>query len=337
MRVTAEPHLRAFWYPLGFVDEIDQPVPRRLLGEDLVLWRPDPAGPVLAALDRCPHRDARLSAGRLTDGTIQCAYHGWRFADDGVVVDVPQLEADSTLPPKGCLSMVRTAERYGVVWVALDEPCRPVPEVPELAGLETGEMRFIRQFDEEWNCAAPRLLDNNFDVAHVAFVHLATLGRPSRPTVEVPTVERTDFGMVVHQVQTLENDMLDEAASVTGTDEELVTRHVTNSFFAPGLLVYSIDYRDTGIVHTLFIAATPVDDDQLRLVQFCARNDTEADVPAADIVAFDRKIIEEDRWILELCAGEYELDLGANAHVKHDRPTVEIRRILGEICAGEWA
>ena len=143
--------------------------------------------------------------------------------------------------------------------------------------------------------------------------------------------------MVVHQVQTLENDMLDEAAAVTGTDDQLVTRHVTNWFHAPGLFVYSIDYHDTGVRHTLFIAATPIDDDRLRLVQFCARNDTEADLPAADIVAFDRKIIEEDRWILERCAGEYELDLAANTHVKHDRPTVEIRRILAEIVAGDWA
>lgn len=337
MRVTEEPHLRSFWYPIAFADEVAAPIPRRLLGVDLVLWRPEAGAPALAAIDRCPHRDARLSAGQLAEGSIRCAYHGWRFDATGHVVEVPQLAAGSALPPKGCLTMVSVAERYGVVWAALDEPCRPLPEVPELAGLADGDLRFIRQFDEEWNCAAPRLLDNNFDVAHVAFVHLATLGRPSRPTVEVPVVERTEFGMVVHQVQTLENDMLDEAASVTGTDDPLVTRHVTNSFYAPGLLVYSIDYRDTGVRHTLFIAATPVDDDRLRLVQFCARNDTEADVPAADIVEFDRKIIEEDRWILERCAGEYELDVAANAHVKHDRPTVEIRRILGEICAGQWA
>ncbi len=337
MHVTQEPHLRAFWYPLAFADEIDHPVQRRLLGVDLVVWKPRPTSPVLIAIDRCPHRDAQLSAGRIAGDTLQCPYHGWRFGDDGVVVDIPQLDPDAALPPSGCLTMVRSAEKYGVVWAALDEPCRAIPEVPELAGLATDELRFIRQFDEEWNCSAPRLLDNNFDVAHVAFVHVATLGRPSRPTVEVPVVERTDFGMVVHQVQTLENDMLDEAATVTGTTDELVTRHVTNSFYAPGLLVYSIDYRDTGVRHTLFIAATPVDDDRLRLVQFCARNDSEADVPAADIVAFDRKIIDEDRWILERCSGEYELDLTANSHVKHDRPTIEIRRIIGEIAAGEWA
>ena len=157
---------------------------RRLLGVDLVLWRPRSDSSVLAAVDRCPHRERGSSRpGRIIDETLQCPYHGWRFGDDGTVVQIPQLAADASLPPKGCLTMVRVTEKYGVVWIALDEPCRPVPEVPELAGLASGELRFIRQFDEEWNCAAPRLLDDNFDVAHVAFVHVATLGRPSvRPS-----------------------------------------------------------------------------------------------------------------------------------------------------------
>lgn len=35
-----------------------------------------------------------LSEGRVeSDGTLQCAYHGWRFGDDGQCTRVPQAES----------------------------------------------------------------------------------------------------------------------------------------------------------------------------------------------------------------------------------------------------
>ena len=44
---------------------------------------------------------------------------------------------------------------------------------------------------------------------------------------------------------------------------------------------------------------TPIDDAHSQIVQFCLRSDREEDVPAADAIAFDREITEEDRYILE--------------------------------------
>ena len=33
----------------------------------------------------------RLSLGRVCDGQLECAYHGWRFAGDGRCVSIPAL------------------------------------------------------------------------------------------------------------------------------------------------------------------------------------------------------------------------------------------------------
>ncbi|HEY3077652.1 MAG TPA: Rieske (2Fe-2S) protein, partial [Burkholderiales bacterium] len=55
----------------------------------------------------------------------------------------------------------------------------------------------------------------------------------------------------------------------------------------------------TGLVHIIVTAATPIDDEHSQIVQFCLRSDREEDVPAADAIAFDRRITEEDRYILE--------------------------------------
>lgn len=62
-----------------------------LLGKRLVLWK-DGQGEWRCFEDKCPHRLAPLSEGRIepSDGTLMCSYHGWRFAGDGSCVDIPQ-------------------------------------------------------------------------------------------------------------------------------------------------------------------------------------------------------------------------------------------------------
>ena len=60
-----------------------EPVGLTRLGERLVLWR-DGAGAVHAMEDRCPHRGAALSRGRVTGDCIACGYHGVEVAALGV-------------------------------------------------------------------------------------------------------------------------------------------------------------------------------------------------------------------------------------------------------------
>ena len=77
--------MRRYWQPAALVDELDgeRPVvPVRLLGQDFVLFR-DGQGRY-GMLDRdCPHRGADLAFGRLEEGGLRCAFHGWLFAADG--------------------------------------------------------------------------------------------------------------------------------------------------------------------------------------------------------------------------------------------------------------
>ena len=62
----------------------DRPVKRTILGSPLVLFR-DAEGRAAALVDRCPHRNAPLSFGRIRpdDRTLECGYHGWRFDGAG--------------------------------------------------------------------------------------------------------------------------------------------------------------------------------------------------------------------------------------------------------------
>ncbi|MGC1285477.1 MAG: Rieske (2Fe-2S) protein, partial [Streptosporangiaceae bacterium] len=79
---NAHPALAEFWHPVALSCDLgEEPVPVRLGGQGWALARI--GGDLVAFADACPHRRARLSAGSVSDGTLQCMYHGWRFAADG--------------------------------------------------------------------------------------------------------------------------------------------------------------------------------------------------------------------------------------------------------------
>lgn len=330
MDLVHEPIWRDFWYPLAFAAEIDEaPISRELLGERLVLWRVD-ADRIAGALDRCPHRDAALSQGWTDGGQIVCPYHGWQYADDGAVRVIPQIPTLSKFPSKFVLQSVSVALDYGVVWVCLGVPRRPIPRLPD--PMAEG-WRFIREFDEVWLASAPRLMENSFDPAHTVFVHRATFGDAQRPDVDTPKVERTEYGLSMYHDISVANPEFARAS--TGESSEMTVRRTTTSFYAPFVRVLSISYP-SGRVHQIVTAATPVDNDRLRLVQWAVRNDSEAESPADDVVAFDRRVTWEDQALLEGIRQPYSETLDSSVHIRVDRSTVELRRVYQEIIAGTW-
>ncbi len=69
-----------------------RPTPVTLGGRQLVAWRHAAQGWVVQE-DRCPHRLAPLSEGRLEAGgtRLACSYHGWEFDGSGKCTHIPQV------------------------------------------------------------------------------------------------------------------------------------------------------------------------------------------------------------------------------------------------------
>src|SRR5918992_3273122 len=81
--------LRNCWQVIAFAKEIGEtPLSRTICEEKVVLFRTQ-SGEAVALLDRCPHRLAPLSFGRVVGETIQCGYHGMCFDAQGTCVRVP--------------------------------------------------------------------------------------------------------------------------------------------------------------------------------------------------------------------------------------------------------
>ena len=83
--------LRRYWQPAALMDELvgNRPVKAvRLMGEDLVVFR-DEQGRYGLVGRHCPHRGTDLAYGRLEDGGLRCAFHGWLFDVHGKCLQTP--------------------------------------------------------------------------------------------------------------------------------------------------------------------------------------------------------------------------------------------------------
>ena len=172
---------KRWWYPACRSGDLRGRAARAitLLDEPVVVWR-DGAGVARALVDRCPHRNVPLSAGRVPggEGTLECGYHGWRFDGTGACTAVPGLlgGADAASPTRNC-GAYATTERDGFVWIWPELGVTPPPDrtpfaLPALVAdghpaSKVGEVVFTYDLD----CTMHAALENALDVPHTAFLH----------------------------------------------------------------------------------------------------------------------------------------------------------------------
>jgi phenylpropionate dioxygenase-like ring-hydroxylating dioxygenase large terminal subunit len=329
MLVTKQRVLRRFWYPVMPVAHLTEGAkPFTLLGENIVLWRTAEGG-IACLKDRCRHRTAKLSAGYLDNDNIVCGYHGWTYGPSGACVRIPQSAEDEGMAAKVRVDAYRAVERYGYVWVALDEPLIEIPDLPEAA---RPGFRQVDQFYERWNIGALRLMENSFDAAHVAFVHRNTFGNVAAPEIVTQrTLTPKEWGFDSIAITPVKvRGALARKAVHSGADETV--RRTESTWYMPFVRRGAIHYPD-GLIHVLVTCATPMRDDETMIVQWVYRNDNEADVPSADVIAFDRAITFEDKAILETCDPDVPLAVvdGEEMHMGSDRPGLLMRRMFTQL------
>lgn len=328
MLATKQKVLRRFWYPVLREGDLDRvPVAFTLLGERIVLWRGASGEPVCIR-DRCCHRTAQLSRGFVEDGRIVCGYHGWTYDEDGRCVRIPQQSPEARIPDEIRVPSYRSAIRYGHVWVALDEPLAEIPEIPE----EAEGLRRIDEFYEEWNIGAFRLMENSFDPAHVNFTHRGTFGNRNDDSFHKPEIEDEPFGFRMYVEMPVTNRGAAFKYLGAGAAGEDNVRRMQSNWYMPFVRRLGITYPDS-LRHTIITAATPMTDDRAMVVQFCYRSDTEDEVPARDIIAFDREVTLEDKRILESTEFDVPLDNGdpREFHMATDLPGLRMRKRLREL------
>lgn len=167
---------RRQWYAILRSRRVgNAPVGITRLGQRIVLWR-DAAGRVVCLPDRCCHRAAQLSRGRVREGCLECPYHGMRYAADGRVVKVPALGA-RPIPQVLHVTPLVCREERGLVWLwhGPDEPVLPPVPWDDALDAELRPQRHATDFEDEFDVSYLRVMENSTDLFHVPFVHRRTI------------------------------------------------------------------------------------------------------------------------------------------------------------------
>jgi 5,5'-dehydrodivanillate O-demethylase oxygenase subunit len=163
--------LRRYWHPVAIAAELpeDNPVKFvRILGEDLVLFQTK-KGELGLLHDRCSHRGASLSYGRVEERGLACAYHGWLYDIQGNCLEVPSEPTGSNF----CRSIKHKAypvqKLAGLYWAYFGPP--PAPAIPKYDVWARTDgwhwLRALPQLDCNWLQA----MENSVDTAHLHILH----------------------------------------------------------------------------------------------------------------------------------------------------------------------
>ncbi len=186
--------LQDTWFVLGAASDIRRgQLAKRMIDETpLLLWRSSD-GNVHAIEDRCAHRRAPLSAGKLVGDTVQCPYHGWRYDTGGACVAMPSLGPGREPRPNVGVPSYPVRIRYGLVWLWWGDPDRAdanlIPDIPFLHPDRPAPSVVHRSFDYE--TCSELVVENLLDLTHLDFVHGSMLGDPIGGDEEM-RVEYTD-------------------------------------------------------------------------------------------------------------------------------------------------
>lgn len=134
-------------------------------GRPVVLFRT--SGGIAALDDRCPHRLVELSKGRVTDDSIECPYHGWRFAADGNCVAIPGCV---TALPKCRVRRYGIMEKEGGIFLTTGAPASP----PHAHVME-GQRCVTRVVKSSTRSTLVDAAENILDATHTHFTHKGLL------------------------------------------------------------------------------------------------------------------------------------------------------------------
>lgn len=245
------------WYPVFYVEDLDKtkPTPFTLLDRDLVIWWDVRQDTWRVFDDKCPHRLAPLSQGRIAeDGLLECPYHGWAFKGSGECDRIPQQAEGGTAERsrRACVKSLPTTVAQGLLFVYPGKPENAEnTKVPIVEPLEDAS--------DDWVCLntfrdlpydAFTLLENVLDASHVPFTHHKSVGnRVNASPVELEVLESGKQGF--------------RGTWAEGPRRGQLGRQDT-TFVAPGLMWHDLTSKQFGRTLTV-VYATPIRKGECRL------------------------------------------------------------------------
>lgn len=308
--------LRRCWQPVARLEELKQGPQRAvLLGEALAVFLTE-SGKAAVVADRCGHRGASLSMGKVAGDSIQCPYHGWEWSGEGACTRVPSLPDQSQIPPRARIPAFPVREQWGLVWSTLEEP---LGEPPTLPWFDQEQWLWGHGDPFELPVAFGLMIENFRDVSHFAFVHQETLA--GMPEVIEPLETESD-GLKVTLRRKLEWN--EELSAIWGDLREMHYHVIAPNFIGARILTVK---GERCLLHAArAISAT---ESAHYWIEGGLENFDERDLE--NVIAYDGRVYSEDiRIISAIQPPELPLDPNADVNTLADRFTLAYRAAFRE-------
>ena len=176
------------WHCLGREDEIPEAgdyYTTRLFDEPMLVVRGDDGG-IRVLSNVCRHRGMPIAEGTGSTRRFVCSYHAWSYARNGSLINAPRMRDKGVTKDNCSLPEFRSEVWNGFIYVNLDDDAAPLSSrLAKLEALlgpyETGQMRHVQTFEEDWQTNWKCLVENFMEAYHLSVVHPETL-HPYTPT-----------------------------------------------------------------------------------------------------------------------------------------------------------
>jgi phenylpropionate dioxygenase-like ring-hydroxylating dioxygenase large terminal subunit len=311
------------WHPVGYSHEIkkDKPFGVILLDEPVVIWRTSDGNPH-AMRDLCIHRGTALSLGWIENDCLVCPYHAWQYDRKGSCVLIPQAQ-EIEIPKKASTPKYHCQEKFGIIWVALEDPKFDLPIIPEFVN---NKWKFVNTGPFNWKSDSSRQVENFTDFGHFPWVHPGLLGDPKRP--EVPNCQVTVKGSVLHySITRPEAANSDDFPIFANEDIVKPERKSTYELHLPYTIVLRLDWGgEKGMVY--FFTSQPISNNSCRGFCIIGRN-YNLDEPDSILQQFEQVIFDQDKRIVESQRPiQVPFDLSEELHLKFDTVAMNYRRAM---------
>jgi phenylpropionate dioxygenase-like ring-hydroxylating dioxygenase large terminal subunit len=229
------------------------------------------------------------------------------------------------------VSAERTQERWGMIWLAPEEPLTGLFEDPDPDD---------RDYTGAWlppartPVAAGIVADNFLDVAHFPFVHAKTFGAAEETLVGKYEVITEPYGCRSIQEQWFDNP--EDPGVIAGLRPVRQRRRATYVYRAPFQLMLRLEELDAGAVKTILFFAQPESATSTRIYTKMLFHgiggvpDPSPEVIARE-VAFEEAVLDEDLELQHrMRVPGLPLRMRDELHVRADLLGVSLRRVLAE-------
>jgi phenylpropionate dioxygenase-like ring-hydroxylating dioxygenase large terminal subunit len=328
------------WYCAALGHELKrEPLGRIFLDEPVVMFRKED-GAIVALEDRCCHRRAPLSKGKVEGDRLRCGYHGFLYEPDGRCCWVPGTER---LPSSARVRAYPVLERHRWVWIWPGDPARAdAALIPDLHYNDSPG------WASAFECLPVKagyllLIENLMDLSHVAFVHINSIGSAEDVDPDLAWERGEDFarGTRVATGLSPSKGMLQR-----GLDFNMDVKKVM-TFTPPCHVVIDITRTEANPApgqkarvaahHMILNSMTPETDSSCHYFWANARDH---DVEDAQLTAMVRKQVagafDEDKAMIEAQQRIIDLDPAApTLNVVGDAGGVHARKIVERLLAEE--